>query len=100
MACRSVRMPLRRGCPAAAANKARGNSHWAYIGDIKTGWIKTPLTLDERRALLLRFGLGWDQTDIAFNQGVSQQAMSKPLDAAVKKITARLNGARIEVEEN
>lgn len=85
--------------PKSASNKARSNNHWAYIADIKTGWNKTPLTLDERRALLLYFGMGWTQRDIAFNQDTSQQTVSNRLDSGVKKITARLNGASLS-EEN
>jgi predicted DNA-binding protein (UPF0251 family) len=78
--------------PKGSTNKARGNNLSAYIADIKSGWEKTPLTLKERRALLLAYGLGWTQKDIAFNQGVSQQAISRRIETAVGKIVARLNG--------
>jgi len=84
--------------PKSAANKAHGNSHWAYIADIKTGWKKTPLTRLERRALLMSFGLGWTHADIGAHEGVTRQAITTRIDTAVKKITARLNGARIEEE--
>lgn len=85
--------------PKAAANKARGNSHWAYIADIKTGWKKTPLTLDERRALVLYFGIGWTQRDIAFNQNVSLSTVNMRLNSGVTKITALLNGASLTEEK-
>ena len=81
--------------PRTAGNKARANSHWAYIADIKTGWNRTPLTLLEKRALFMRYALAWTQQDIAHHEHVSQQAIAKRIDAAVNKITACLNGANI-----
>ena len=84
--------------PKVAGNKARSNSHWAYIADIKTGWGKTPLTLLERRALFMAYCLGDTHTDIARYEGVDRSTVSKRIDSAVKKITARLNGALIEEE--
>ena len=82
--------------PKASGNKARSNSHWAYIADIKTGWEKTPLTLQERRALLMAYGLGWTQADVARHEGVVKSVANDRIQSAIKKITARLNGARIE----
>lgn len=87
------------GMPKSASNKARGNSHWAFIGDIKTGWEKTPLSIDERRALILTYGLGWTQKDSAINQGVVKSVINDRIQSGIKKITARLNGASIEEEK-
>lgn len=78
--------------PKGSSNKAQANNLSAYIADIKTGWEKTPLTQRERASLLLAFGFGWTQSDIAFNQGVSQQTIQERLYKAVGKIVARLNG--------
>jgi hypothetical protein len=78
--------------PKGSSNKAHANNLAAYIADIKFGWEKTPLTDKERRALVLAFGFGWTQREIAFNQGVSQQAISNRIEAAVGKVVARLNG--------
>jgi hypothetical protein len=88
-----------KGMPRAASNKARSNSHWAFIADIKTGWNKTDLTRPERRALLMRYGLAWPQRDIAFHEGVTQQAISTRLKGAITKITARLNGVPVTEED-
>lgn len=78
--------------PKGSTNKAQGNNLSAYIADIKTGWEKTPLTTKERRALVLAYGFGWTQQEIAYNQGVSQQTIQERLYKAVGKIVARLNG--------
>lgn len=88
-----------QGMPRAAANKSTRNSHWAYIADIKTGWEKTPLTFDERRAIFMRFGLAWTQGDIAFHERVDQSTVSRRINTAISKIVARLNGAQISEEE-
>lgn len=85
--------------PKSASNKARANNHWAYIADVKTGWGKTPLTRLERRALLMSYGLGYTHAEIAGIEGVPRQNISRRIDTGIKKITACLNGARIE-EEN
>ena len=78
--------------PTGAANKAQGNNLSAYIADIKSGWEKTPLTDKERQALVLAYGFGWTGREIAFNQAVSPQVISRRLEGAVGKIVARLNG--------
>jgi|GEM_PF-4316488 len=78
--------------PTGVTNKARGNNLSAYLADIATGWEETPLTTKERRALLLACGLGWTHEEIAYNQEVSQQAISQRVEAAVGKIVAHLNG--------
>jgi len=78
--------------PKGATNKARGNNLAAYIADIKTGWEETPLTDKERRALILAYGIGWSQRQIAYNQGVSQPAIKKRIEQGIGKIVARLNG--------
>lgn len=78
--------------PKGASNKAHANNLAAYIADIKFGWDKTPLTDKERRALVLAYGFGWTQKEIAFNQGVSEKTIQPRIEAAVGKIVARLNG--------
>lgn len=86
--------------PRAQVDSSRGNNLAAYIADIRTGWSKTPLTLKERRALLLAYGLAWSTEQIAYNQGVSERAIRYRIESAVGKIAARLNGGyRYELEE-
>lgn len=78
--------------PKAQVDASRGNNLSAYIADIRMGWKLAPLTLKERRALLLAFGLGWTQREIAYNQDVSQQAIQRRIETAIGKIETRLNG--------
>lgn len=85
--------------PRAAGNKAKSNAHWAYIADIKTAWDKTPLTTLQRRALLMSFGLGYTDELIATIEGVTRETITIRVGASINKMTAHLNGARIEEEK-
>lgn len=78
--------------PRGTTNKATGNTLGAHIADIKRAWERADLNLNERRALLLAYGFDFSQKEIAFNQGVTQQAISKRLASGVKKLLDFLNG--------
>lgn len=82
--------------PRSAPNLATGNTLAAHIADIKIAWERTPLTLPERRALILGYGMDWRQADVAYNQGVSQQAIQVRLKRGVEKIVKFLNGSEID----
>lgn len=64
---------------------------WTHLIDIRIAWDRAPLTMYERRALLLHHGLGWTQKEIAEDQSVSQQAITKRLNKGVKTLTEWLN---------
>lgn len=86
--------------PRTKANPAHGNNLAAGIADIRTGWARADLTLDERRALFLAHGVGWTQRQAAFNQGVSQKTISLRVQNGISKIVAHLNGGEwFEMEE-
>lgn len=78
--------------PRSQANPAHGNNLSAAIADIRTGWKQAELTIEERRALFLAHGAGWTQRQAAFNQGVSQTAISRRVQNGIAKIVATLNG--------
>lgn len=78
--------------PRGSSNKAESNNLAAYISDIKFAWARTPLTVKERRALILAYGFGWTQQEIAFNQECSRPAITLRINTAIGKIVARLNG--------
>lgn len=70
---------------------------WAHLIDVRIAWAAAPLSHAERKALLLHFAFGWEQKEIAFNQRVSQQAISKRLAKGVREMTEWLN-AEYEME--
>lgn len=84
-------------------NPKHSNTTWAELIDVKTAWERTELTLKERRALFLAYGLPpqhrFTQEEIAYNQGVSShRTIGRRLDTAIAKMLAHLNGEEYEDE--
>jgi DNA-directed RNA polymerase specialized sigma24 family protein len=78
--------------PKAAPDKSHGNTLYAHLADIHTGWAWAPLTSAERRALLLRYGLDWPNAAIARHEAVGQSTASERVTRGVGRIVATLNG--------
>lgn len=78
--------------PRAATNPATSNNLAAYVADIRIGWTRAPLSLKERRALLMLYGLGWKPRDVAEHENVSTRAIEYRVYSGIGKIVARLNG--------
>lgn len=76
--------------PRGSVNKKEGNTLWAHLADIRTGWDQTELSIKERRALILRYGMDWTEIEIAKNQHTSQPRISVRLYTGVGKIVAHL----------
>lgn len=85
--------------PKASRNKANGNEHFALIADIKSGWRNADLTLKERRAIFMRYGLDRTQVAIGAHEGVTKQTIDVRLYTGVGKIVAELNGSAFTEEE-
>lgn len=85
--------------PKGYVNPATSNNLAAYLTDISSGWRQAPLTLKERRAVLLRYGFDDEQKDIARMEECAPSTMSERLFAAVGKIVAHLNGTDITYYE-
>lgn len=78
--------------PKRRADKSVGSSLPAMLVDIERGWYGADLTHKERRAAFLRFAFDDKESDIALDEGVSQQAIHERLFRAVGKIAASMNG--------
>lgn len=76
--------------PRGSTNKAHGSTLLAHIADIKVAWKKAPLRLEEKRALILAFGLDWGQQEIAQELGATQSAISKWITSGTLKLLASL----------
>lgn len=88
---------------SATINPKHSNTTWAELIDVKSAWLETELTVKERRALFLAYGLPhgqrFTQEEIAFNQGVSNHSViSRRLDNAIHKMLVTLNGPDFEME--
>lgn len=73
-------------------NPKHSNTVWAELIDVQTGWDKAPLTLKERRALLMAFGLKWKQEEIAAHEQGHQGDISDRISNGIQKIVATING--------
>ena len=82
--------------PRAAVDKSHGNTLYAHLADIKSGWTRAPIPLTERQALFLRYGLDLKQGDIRKHQGVTQKAVSERLARGIGRIVDTLNGNPVE----
>ncbi|AYN39638.1 hypothetical protein D9753_12690 [Streptomyces dangxiongensis] len=65
---------------------------FAHLADIRRGWVTAPLTLEERQALVLRYGVDLPDTEAGTLQGVTDRAVRYRLERGVGKIAAHLNG--------
>ena len=77
--------------PRANVDPAIRGTLYAHLADIKTGWQEAPLRLEERQAIVMRFGLDHDQKNIARIQGVTRQTVAERLARGVGQIVDTLN---------
>jgi hypothetical protein len=82
--------------PKGYKNPKESNTLWAHLIDIRIAWewaMKGGLTLDELRAVFLRYGCDWKLDQIGYNQGVNQSTAQRRAERGVGKLMAHLNGA-------
>lgn len=73
-------------------NPKNGNNLPAYLADIRNAWAKTPLTLRERQAVLLRHALDLEWHEIGHLLDVTKQSAAEAGDRGVGRMAAWLNG--------
>jgi DNA-directed RNA polymerase specialized sigma24 family protein len=78
--------------PRATIDVSHGCTLYAHLADIRTAWRKAYIPLVEKQALLLRYGMGWREREIAEQQGVSQRAASGRITRGVGRMRDYLNG--------
>lgn len=64
---------------------------WTHLIDVRVAWERAPITVPERRTLLLHYAFGWSAEEIAFNQQITARAVNKRLAKGVDRMTAWLN---------
>lgn len=72
---------------------------WCHLIDIRMAWERAPLTMFQRRALLMHYGLGWEHQEIADYQSVSRSAVTKRLANGVDVMAEWLNAKYESGEE-
>lgn len=84
----------------ATMNPKFSNTTWAELIDVKSAWLETDLTIKERRALFLAYGLPpghrFTMEEVGFNQGVTKQTISERISNAIAKMLVHLNGEQPE----
>ncbi|MGW3336237.1 hypothetical protein ACWDCL_01985 [Streptomyces sp. NPDC001009] len=78
--------------PKGTIDKKAAGTLFAHLADIRRGWATAPLSLVEKRAIFMRFGLDWDDKRIAAREAVTDRAIRYRLERGVGKLAAHLNG--------
>lgn len=76
---------------AKVTDPKQATTFWCHLIDVRRAWEQAPLTLGERRALLLRYGYGWEHEEIGRHELVSKQAIGKRLSFGLGKLVDFLN---------
>jgi DNA-directed RNA polymerase specialized sigma24 family protein len=79
--------------PRATIDVSHGCTLYAHLADIRSAWKHASLSLDERRALLLRYGMGWKEREIGAQLGSPQRTVSDWITRGVGRMRDYLNGA-------
>jgi len=85
------------GMPRAATDKSHANTGYAIYADIRRAWDKAPLSLEQRQAVFLAYGLGWTQEQIGEALGFSHQTAMRRIDSAIETVATHLNGKAVSL---
>jgi DNA-directed RNA polymerase specialized sigma24 family protein len=78
--------------PKGHVDKKKGSSFLVHIADVRQAWRYADLSLDEKRSVLLRYGLDLTFEEIAEEFGVNKSTTQRRSERGVGKLTAHLNG--------
>lgn len=85
--------------PKGSVDKSKSGGHVVAIADIRQAWKYAPVTLKQRQALLLRYGMDEPVEDVALLLGIHKRKVQERLERGVGVLTYWLNGNEIEEEE-
>lgn len=77
-----------------APDPSHSGDHMAHCADISRAWERAFLTLAQKQALLLRYGLNWTQAEVGTHFDITQQAAAYRESSGIKNICTFLNGKR------
>ncbi|MFF3692060.1 sigma factor-like helix-turn-helix DNA-binding protein [Streptomyces sp. NPDC002221] len=78
--------------PKGSVDPKTASLLFAHLADIRRGWVTAPLTVAERQAIILRYGVDLPDAEAAALQGVTDRAVRYRLERGVGKVAAHLNG--------
>jgi len=85
--------------PKGSVDHSKGGGTVVAIADVRRAYRQADLTVGQRQALLLRFGMDEPYDDAGRLLGVSKQAVQQRCERGVGVLVAHLNGNEIEDEE-
>lgn len=78
--------------PKGSVNKSHGNTLFAHLADIKTGWEAPDLSIAERQAVLLHYGLDLIEAEVGAVLGKPRTTVQYNIFTGIGKIVSHLNG--------
>lgn len=70
----------------------RSSDPWAELADVQRAWRRAPLTLAQRQALLLRYGLDFKMAEGGAQLGITKQSFQERAEGGLSTLTNYLNG--------
>ncbi|MGW3323852.1 sigma factor-like helix-turn-helix DNA-binding protein [Streptomyces virginiae] len=80
--------------PRGQVDKKKAGNFLVHLADVRRGWGTADLTLDERRAALMRYGYDWTYEEIGALLGAHKSTIQRRAEKCVGKLAAHLNGEK------
>lgn len=80
--------------PKGHVDKKKGSDFPAHLADVRRGWDTADLSLDEKRAIVMRYGLDWTYEEIGGLFEVHKSTVQRRAERGVGKLVAHLNGVK------
>lgn len=87
------------GAPKTKADPSHGNGKLAMLCDVQQAWKYADLTHDERRSILVRFGMDETYADAAQILDTYEMAVHRHCTRGIQKMGLFLNGGKPWPEE-
>ncbi|MFD7259291.1 hypothetical protein [Streptomyces sp. NPDC059874] len=78
--------------PKGQVDKKKSGNFLVHLADVRRGWDTADLTLDERRAALMRYAYDWTYEEIGALLSANKSTIQRRAEKCVGKLTAHLNG--------
>lgn len=82
--------------PKAKANPKTANTLYAHLADIQVAWKRTPLVIEQRRAVFMHYGLDLNYAEIGREEGVTRSTAMRRTEVGVGRLVDHLNGDAYE----
>ena len=87
------------GMPRAQSNPAHSHLWWAVVADIRRAWEEAPLTLKQRRAVFMHYGLRWPTALTGAHLGCHHTNVTRRVERALINMSRWLDGEELESDD-